>query len=181
MVNKCLKEWNAITEALGNGIQTILLRKYPTSIPEFLLYPSTRYTQNNRYLDQFNPKYQQFVEENSFPKKENDKTEIKYFATVENLMQIPTTRVGTLKNQYIWTSDHVKSYLGGSNAYIWVLRVYKLKKPYMAEPTKAMTFVNLKEGISLEGIKPVLNDKEYAKIVETISTKGKFLLDNERY
>ncbi len=177
MVNKSLKEWNATVEALGNGLQTILIRKVFTTIPEFLLYPSVRYTQNNKYLDQFNPKYQKFVEEHSLPKKENDKTEIKYFATAENFIKLPATRIGSLKKYYIWTPEHVKSYLGSIQAHVWILRVYKLKEPYMAEPTRAMTFANLEKGISLEGIKPVINDKDFAKIVNEISKKGKMILD----
>ncbi|MGZ7136043.1 MAG: DUF1802 family protein [Methanobacterium sp.] len=39
-INKCLKEWNAIIEALGQGKQSILIRYYKTYIKEFLLYPN---------------------------------------------------------------------------------------------------------------------------------------------
>ncbi|WP_369829823.1 DUF1802 family protein [Methanobrevibacter sp. 87.7] len=39
-ITKCLNEWNATIEALGQGKQTILIRKYNTSLKEFLLYPT---------------------------------------------------------------------------------------------------------------------------------------------
>jgi len=38
--HKCLKEWNATIEALGQGKQTILIRSCKTNFTEFLLYPT---------------------------------------------------------------------------------------------------------------------------------------------
>ena len=35
-ITKCLNEWNATLEALGQGKQTILIRKYGTTLNEFL-------------------------------------------------------------------------------------------------------------------------------------------------
>ena len=40
---KCLNEWNATIEALGNGKQSVLIRKYGTSLKGFLLYPTVSY------------------------------------------------------------------------------------------------------------------------------------------
>lgn len=37
---KCLNEWNATIEALGQGKQTILIRKYDTTLKEFLFFPT---------------------------------------------------------------------------------------------------------------------------------------------
>ena len=42
-ITKCLNEWNATIEALGQGKQTILIRKYNTTLNEFLLYPTVSY------------------------------------------------------------------------------------------------------------------------------------------
>jgi len=70
---------------------------------------------------------------------------------------------------YIWTKDHVKNYLIGQTAFIWILRVYTLKEPYWADPTPgAVRFANLKEEVSLEGMEPVLSDSEFAKIRDGI-------------
>lgn len=175
MVNKCLKEWNATVEALGNGLQTILIRKSFTTIPNFLLYPSVRYSNKNNFIDQFNPKYHSFVEENTLPNIKNNRTEIKYYAMIENFMELNSNRIGSLKKNYIWTKEHVQSYLDGNKAHVWILRIYKLKEPYLAAPSRAMTFVNLKKDVSLSGLKPVLTDKEYNKVVNEIKYKGKFI------
>ena len=77
-ITKCLNEWNATIEALGQGKQTILIRKYGTTIDKFFLYPTVSYANKDNYLDNFEKKYQTFVEKNAFPNKDNNKTEIKY-------------------------------------------------------------------------------------------------------
>lgn len=52
----------------------------------------------------------------------------------------------------------------GKTVFIWVLRVYILKEPYWAEPTPGIIrYANLKENISLNGIKPVLSDSRLKK------------------
>ena len=126
--HKCLKEWNATIEALGHGKQTILVRNYKTNIKEFLLYPTVSYASKNDYLDSFQGKYQDFVEENALPEKNGNKVLVKYFANLEKIVEKPVSRIPS-DNYYIWTKDHVKNYMSGKTAYIWILRVYKLKNP----------------------------------------------------
>lgn len=167
-IKKCLNEWNATIEALGNGKQTILIRKYGTNVNKFLLYPTVSYTIKDNYLNGFKNEYQSFVEKNSLPKKDNDKTEVKYFATVEKVVEKSSQRIGSLNKYHIWTNEHVKSYLGRRNAYIWILRVYKLKKPIMAKRTRGLRYSNLLEEVSLDKIEPVLNDIEFSEIIKAI-------------
>ncbi|HML05797.1 MAG TPA: DUF1802 family protein [Methanobacterium sp.] len=168
-INNCLKEWNATIEALGHGKQSILIRTYKTNLKEFLLYPTVSYALKDDYIDSFQMKHQSFIEENALPEKEDNKTEIKYYARLENITEKSSLRIGTLKNFYIWTPEHVKSYLKGRNAYIWALRVYRLEEPFMAKPTPGATkYANLKEEVSLKGIKPVLSDKEFKNVVKAV-------------
>ena len=68
-LTKCLNEWNATLEALGQGKQTILIRKYGTTLDKFLLFPTVSYAHKNNYLDSFEKKYQTFAKENALPKK----------------------------------------------------------------------------------------------------------------
>ena len=53
-------------------------------------------------------------------------------------------------------------------ANVWILRVYELEEPVMAERTRGMRYANLLEPVSLEGIKPVLNGLDFSKIVKNI-------------
>ena len=66
-ITKCLNDWNATIEALGNKEQTILLRKTSTTQKEFLLYPTVSYAKKNNVLDLFKGKYQDFVKNNLLP------------------------------------------------------------------------------------------------------------------
>ena len=160
-----MKEWNATIEALGQGKQTILIRNYKTNVTEFLLYPTVSYALKDDYLESFQTKYRDFVESNSLPDKKMDKVLIKYYATLKKIIEKPVSRIPSDKN-YIWTREHVKNYMTGKTAYIWVLRVYKLKEPYWAEPAPgAVRYANLKEEVSLEGMEPVLSDSEFSKIL----------------
>lgn len=167
--NKCLKEWNATVEALGQGKQTVLIRTYKTTLKEFLLYPTVSYAIKDNYLENFQNKHQSFVEEYTLPKKNGNKVEIKYYATLEKLAEKSAQSTSRLQKFYIWTPEHVKSYLKGQKGYVWALRVYKLKEPFMADPTPgAIRYANLKKEISLNGIKPVLSDEEFLKTIEAL-------------
>lgn len=167
-ITKCLNEWNATVEALGQGNQTILIRNYNTTLPNFILYPTVSYALKDNYLESFQPKYKDFAEENALPEKDNSKFLVKYFAEVEKVIEKPVSRVGSLKKYYIWTSEHVKSYVNTPKAKVWILRVYELKEPVMAERTMGMRYANLLDPVSLEGIKPIINDSDFLKIAEKI-------------
>ena len=52
-ITKCLNDWNATVEALGQGKQTILIRNTGTTLKEFLLYPTVSYANKDDYLDSF--------------------------------------------------------------------------------------------------------------------------------
>ena len=167
-ITKCLNEWNATVEALGQGKQTILIRNYNTTLPNFILYPTVSYALKDNYLNSFQPKYKDFAEENALPEKDNRKCLVKYFAEVQKVIEKPVSRVGSLKKYYIWTPEHVKSYVNTPKAKVWILRVYELEEPVMAERTRGMKYANLLEPVSLDGIKPVLSDSDFNKILDKI-------------
>ena len=167
-ITKCLNEWNATIEALGQGKQSILIRKYNTNVNEFLLFPTVSYALKDDYLESFQEDYKNFVKENSLPNKKNSKFEVKYFARVEKIVEKPSSRIGALNDYHIWTRDHVKSYLGNSKAQIWILRVYELNEPKFLERTRGMKYANVNEDVSLDNLRPVLSDSEFEKIKEDI-------------
>lgn len=163
-ITKCLNEWNATIEALGQGKQTILIRKYNTTLNEFLLYPTVSYAKKDDVLDSFQDK--DFAKNNLLPKGDNP-YEIKYYATVEEVIDKSSTRIGAFNKFHIWTRDHVKGYLGRNNAKIWILRVYKLDEPQMLKRNMGMRYANVDKPVKLEG-KPVLSDNEFNKLKEDI-------------
>ena len=170
-ITRCLNEWNATIEALGQGKQTILIRKYNTTLNEFLLYPTISYAKKDNFLESFQEDEKSFAKNNALPKQEEDKIEIKYYAKVEEIIEKPSTRIGTFNKFHIWTRDHVKSYLGRKPASIWLLRVYELKESIMLSRTRGMCYANVNEPVSLDGIKPVLSNEEFNKIKGEILSK----------
>ena len=166
-ITKCLNEWNATIEALGQGKQTILIRKYSTTLNEFLLYPTISYANKDDVLDSFQEDCKSFIKDNLLPAGENRKYEVKYYATVEEVIEKPSTRIGAFNKFHIWTRNHVKDYLGRKQAKIWILRVYKLDKPQMLKRSNGMLYANVDKPVKLEG-KPVLSDAEFDKLKEKI-------------
>jgi len=164
-ITKCLNEWNATIEALGQGKQTILIRKYGTTLNEFLLYPTVSYALKDDVLHSFNDK--DFAKNNLLPTGEDGAYEVKYYATVEEVIEKPSTRIGAFNKFHIWTRDHVKNYLGRKPAQIWILRVYKLDEPQILKRNRGMRYANVEKAIKLEG-KPVIVDKEFEKLKEGI-------------
>lgn len=163
-ITKCLNEWNATLEALGQGKQTILIRKYGTTLNEFLLYPTVSYANKEDILDSFQDK--EFAKNNLLPNGD-DAYEVKYYATVEEVIEKPSTRIGSFNKFHIWTRNHVKGYLGRKEAKIWILRVYKLDKPQILKRNMGMRYANVDKPVKLEG-KPVIPDDEFNKLKEDI-------------
>ena len=167
-ITKCLNEWNATIEALGCGKQSILIRKYSTTLNEFLLYPTVSYANKDNYLDSFKNEDIDFVKENTLPKSVDKKYEVKYYAKVEEIIEKSVNRIGSLNKYHIWTRDLVSSYLNGNKAKVWLLRVYKLDKPILTKRSNGMVFANTNKKISLSNMKPVISDVEFNKIKEDI-------------
>lgn len=159
-ITKCLNEWNAIIEALGQGKQAILIRKSVTHLDEFLLYPTITYAKKSEFLDSFQDK--EFVINNLLPNGD-DGYEVKYYATVEQIIDIPSTRINAFNKFHIWSQNHVKNYIGRESAKIWILRIYKLTNPQILKRTWGMRYSNVDKPVKLEG-KPVIPDAEFNKL-----------------
>ena len=166
-ITKCLNEWNATIEALGCGKQSILIRKYGTTLNKFLLYPTISYTNNEDILNSFKLEYKNFAKNNLLPKFEDRIFEVKYYAEVDGVIEIPYSEIENFDKFHIWTSNHVKSYLSRKSAKILILRIYKLNKPQMLKRSYAMTYANVERPVKLDGI-PVISDKDFDKLKRDI-------------
>ena len=166
-ITKCLNEWNATIEALGQGKQTLLIRKYATTLNEFLLYPTISYANKDGVLDSFQDDCKSFVKDNLLPAGEDRTYEVKYYATVEEVIEKSSSRIGAFNKFHIWTRDHVKDFLGRKEAKIWILRVYELDNPQMLKRSNGMVYANVDKPVKLEG-KPVISDAEFDKLKKEI-------------
>ena len=107
------------------------------------------------------------MKDNLLPAGENRTYEVKYYATVEEVIDKSSTRIGAFNKFHIWTREHVKNYLGRKEAKIWILRVYELDKPQMLKRSNGMLYANVDKPVKLEG-KPVIPDKEFEKLKQNI-------------
>lgn len=142
--------------------------------PDFLFCPNCGKVlkKNDMYqynldglIDSFQDK--EFVKDNLLPSGEDRTYEVKYYATVEEVIEKPSTRIGAFNKFHIWTRNHVKNYLGRKEAKIWILRVYKLDEPQLLKRSNGMLYANVDKPVKLEG-KPVLSDDEFDKLKEEI-------------
>lgn len=150
-------------EALSQGKQTILLRKYAPARREFLLYPTYEFARHKNYLDTFQAEYRA-VAKQAVAAKRAKLTEIKCFASVAQVIRVekadlPSLR--TLSRLYIWTPEHVQRYFAQADeAFVWLLKVELLSTPGIIKdlPRGAITYANLPEPIPTDGRSPVLSD-----------------------
>lgn len=170
-LTKCLNEWNAVVEALGQGKQTILIRKMETNVPRFLLYPTVTYVNIENFEEMFKEEYRDFVTEYKLPIMKDKNRCVKYYAEVIKVLSKPYSRIGALDGFHIWTNEHVKSYLEGRPAKIWILRVYKLKKPVMTRTTRSITYANTLKEISIDNAEPVIPEDAFQSLVQKIESK----------
>lgn len=92
-ITKCINEWNTTIEALSPRKTTILIRKYETTLNEFLIYPTISYVNKDNVLDSFQEDFKSFVKDNLLPTGENRTYEIKYYTTVEKVVKKSSTRI----------------------------------------------------------------------------------------
>lgn len=166
--NKCLKEGNPVVEALGEGFQTIMIRTYKPAAfgKQFLLFPTSFYKKLKIELT-FKDEFIDFVNDNIMPIQEESKTEIKYYATVEYVIEKKDIPISYFNDFHIWTDMHVYDYIGDKPLYIWLLRVYKIKSVKVSN-VNGMIYSNLKENISLDSLRPVISDEEFRHIKEKL-------------
>ena len=170
-ITKCLNDWNATVEALGKGMQSILIRKTGTTLKEFLLYPTVSYTNNDNYLDSFKSSMKDFVKKNSLPNSEGKSFMVKYYATVEEVFETPVSRIGKFDDYHIWTNKHVKGYFNTRKANVWLLRVYELSEPVYCSRSRGMVFANVDQEVELDYKDPIVSDDNFTDLKREILNK----------
>lgn len=170
-ITKCLNDWNATVEALGQGKQSILIRKTSTTLNEFLLYPTVSYANKDDYLDSFKESERDFVKEFTLPVSDDEGYEVKYYATVEDVFETPVSRIGKFNPYHIWTKKHVSGYFNSSTANVWLLRVYELDEPVFCGRSRGMVFANVDKDVELDYSNPVISDDDFDRLKSEILNK----------
>ncbi|MFX0097783.1 MAG: DUF1802 family protein [Candidatus Hodarchaeota archaeon] len=175
MIDKALKDWSTVINALGRGIQTILIRKggrfvteeketFKIAYDNFLLYPTYAPEQKKNIKKQFYD-----LSDRAFSSRPAEGVKIEFSARCEDVIEVKDfEKLKSLSNHYVWLDDHVKRWFEGikaKKAYVLVLRVYRLPEPLVFEVSDAMArsmvWVNLPSSVSTEGAVPVLDNEEF--------------------
>ena len=169
--NKALKEWATIVKALGEGKQTILIRKreLKSTYDEFFLYPTFTSQTKDKFKGQFHSDF-----DTTMTTRAKGKVTMEFYAQIKEVWEVAKSKkLLDLDSYYIWTSSHVEDYFQKTKdekLYVIILRVFKLPKPAFIEPSGpgSIVWVNLPTPISTQGLVPVLKDSEFKDTVERI-------------
>jgi hypothetical protein len=179
-----LKEWCGVIDAMGEGRQIIMMRKYPPAHDEFFLYPTYGFSKRRNYLDSYFQEQHHDLVTRSVKSKEKGRTEIRYYALIDEVVQIRREDFGKLKNLsqfYIWSPDHVMNYVKDEKvkrAFIWAVRVYRLSKSQSIKDLGrgGVKYVYLPTRIFTAGSVPILGDTEF----QSLKTEIKRTLEGPR-
>ncbi len=136
-----VKEWSGVIDALGQGRQTVLVRKTLPPSDTFFLYPTFTYCNVYESNPQsFNEKLKVEFQESALRSGQQTRVRAQsaclvdfgYFAKIEKVIEVTDWSVlAALSPFYIWTEKHVLEYANQAknSCYVWIIRVYKLNKP----------------------------------------------------
>lgn len=171
------KEWSVICAALGNGKQSLILRKggvedgaegIRIETPEFWLYPTFLHQEEQPVKDG----------SASNPRPSDSMIRIQHYAVVERADFIPTeVALARLQKFHIWSNSTITERFHYRKPGLWALivRVYVLEKPYeMVQSTEmagCRTWVKLPLELSTRGLRPVLSDEEFKQVRTEIESR----------
>lgn len=136
-----IKEWAGVIEALNNGSQILMIRKYEPDQSCFLLYPTyTYYTADKIHPDRFKKKFRkEFVDlaRDAAQKQlvEPNIVRLEYLFELDEIVPLENkARVLAAARHTIWTDEHVWSYAEHAKKGVvaWIGRTKRLPKPVLS-------------------------------------------------
>ncbi len=170
MLQHAFKEWAVICEALGQGKQTLILRKGGIAEPEsefavketsFWLYPTYAHQQNDGIQDEAKPLLEQVLT-NRPPA---GKVRLQLWAEVTGAYQVRDELLALLLSHlHYWSEDTVRQRFNyrSPGLFVIVVRVHRLPKALEIDEVPAYdgcrSWVALEKAISTDGSTPVMDD-----------------------
>ena len=179
------KEWAAVVEALGDGQQSIILRKggihekggqFSPEHSSFLLFPTFEH-QNKEDL---RPEFWNFLEkENEWKASARDKIPFKYFAKLEKSWEINDfERLSNLSFSHIWSEKALRKrfeYGKEKNVFLMLVRMFRLPVISSIEHRPSYggckSWVTLQNEVSIKNSAPVISDIAFSKLRESLEKR----------
>jgi hypothetical protein len=178
--NIAFKEWAVVVEALGQGEQMIILRKggiheergqFHADHREFWLFPTQFHEAERSIIPSKHPVLRSLAATAL-----KDLVDIQYYAVVDAVLRITDSAVlARLQGHHIWNEQtlHERFEFGrepGLNALL--TRVYRrpapVRLPLRESYGGCKSWLELEQGLSTEGLTPVLADVDYNRQGEEI-------------
>ena len=162
-----LKEWSGICRALGDGRQTILLRKggiaeengvFRPEFPRFCLYPTLLHQVQQGLRDCAPQEFREILP---------GSVSLEFYTEIEGCWWVDQLHVvNALSDFHIWTEETVAKRFYYRMPGLWILavRVYRNEMrqiiPELPQYAGCKSWVPLDQQISLDGMLPVLNQDQ---------------------
>lgn len=171
------KEWAVICAALGNGRQTLILRKggvhegpdgFQVEHPEFWLFPTYLHQgQPNGLIDEV----KDLDESSARERPREEMIRLQYYAVVEETHYLATElQLSRLQPFHIWSHRTVEDrfHYRKPGIFLLVTRIYALTQPISIPNSPhfegCRTWVDFPSEIPTVGLQPVLADDEFATL-----------------
>ncbi|MFK7776696.1 MAG: DUF1802 family protein [Gimesia sp.] len=167
------KEWGAVCAAVGQGVQSVLVRKggihegqaeFRVDHREFWLFP-TRFHQD---ADQLQPEYSDLLKSPIAIEPASGKIMLALYAVVDHVLEIKTTSaLPHLSSIQVLNRETVQKRFEYKNPglYVLLIRVYSLSQPVEVENEThyggCRSWVELTEKYTTSNLTPVLTDEQF--------------------
>jgi hypothetical protein len=176
-----LKEWAVTVQALAQGQQILLMRKGGIREPgkdfrvdhsEFLLLPTYEHQREDLLKDGYQSTLRGLLVQ---PRPEGQIT-FSHWARVEEVIELSQQeKVDVLSPHHIWTNAYAQSRLHWKPKLplaVMLLRVYRMERPVnvpaLPEYRGCTSWVELLDQVPLDGLRPVLTDRDFGRRVDEI-------------
>jgi hypothetical protein len=180
MLRIAFKEWAVVCKALGDGKQSIILRKGGISEEQGIFTPDhTRFWLYPTYVHQqkegIKPELTPLLEEVQREQPPSGILRLSHFAEVSGVYSIHQLFAALqLDHLHLWSEDTVTKRFEYRTPGLYVLpvRIYRLPtpidKPMKPEYDGCKTWVDLGEEIPIKDATPVLSDRAFAEVLESL-------------
>ena len=177
------KEWAVVVDALGRGIQTVILRKggisegpggFQVAHNRFLLFPTLFHQQRDSVIESAQARYDELAP--GFPPP--DRVRLEYFAEIAAAWKLrsPGEAEG-LRGQHVWRDEIIAGrFVWGGEKTIFALavRVFQLPQalelPLLPAYGGCRSWIEMESDVRIAGARPVLTEAAFANALANLES-----------
>ena len=178
-----LKEWAVAIEALGRGMQALIIRKggirednnrFEVKFPQFLFFPSFEHQQSDLLM----PEHAAALADALAAEPDADALTFTAFAKVHSAFPVTDlAQLEALAPHHIWTQEYAEKRLRWKPKVAltaMVLRVYRLPEakqaPFRPEYVGCKSWLPLLDTVTIDALEPAMTDQAFAAEADAIDS-----------